>query len=200
MTIGDRIKAIRANLSRDKFAPQTGISKTALVNYETGERTPPSDYLVKLLELFPKISPAWLLMGEGEMERGEGINVEQVEKFGDFKKILLCILEALEVAEKMNFCTVSSLTPRQRTALIYAMLIQAEFNKTSGDVLKRQLLTNVPIVLAVTKQYKEMSESEGIHDLAETLLGKLLNAVQFVIQEGEKSGLSANSITDVDSE
>lgn len=58
-------------MSRDKFAPQTGISKTALVNYETGERIPPSDYLVKILELFPEISPAWLLMGEGNMWRAK---------------------------------------------------------------------------------------------------------------------------------
>ena len=71
MTIGDRIKTVRGSLSRDKFAPQTGISKTALVNYETGERTPPSDYLVKILELFPEISPAWLLMGEGDMSRSD---------------------------------------------------------------------------------------------------------------------------------
>lgn len=69
MTIGDRIKSIRGRLSRDKFAPQTGISKTTLVNYETGERTPPSDYLVKILELYPDISPAWLLTGEGSRER-----------------------------------------------------------------------------------------------------------------------------------
>lgn len=78
MTIGERIKDIRGSLSRDKFALQTCISKSSLVNYETGERTPPSDYLVKLLELFPKISPAWLLMGEGEMERGDGVNTNQI--------------------------------------------------------------------------------------------------------------------------
>lgn len=70
MTIGERIKLVRGDTSRDKFAPHTGISKTALVNYETGERIPPSDYLVRLLELYPDISPAWLLVGEGEMIRG----------------------------------------------------------------------------------------------------------------------------------
>ncbi len=69
MAIGSRIKTVRGSLSRDKFAPQTGISKTTLVNYETGERNPPSDYLIKILELFPEISPAWLLTGEGVMKR-----------------------------------------------------------------------------------------------------------------------------------
>lgn len=74
MGLGDRIKAIRLNegVSRDKFAPHTGISKTALVNYETDVRDPGAEYLNKLLELFPDINPAWLLTGEGEMKRGKG--------------------------------------------------------------------------------------------------------------------------------
>lgn len=68
---GDRIKMVRGTLSREKFSALTGISKTALVNYETGLRTPSADYLAKVLEEYPHISPAWLLMGEDEMERGE---------------------------------------------------------------------------------------------------------------------------------
>lgn len=71
MTIGDRIKTVRGNLSRDKFAPIMCISKTTLVNYETGLRTPDADFLNKILAEFPDISPAWLLAGEGEMKRGE---------------------------------------------------------------------------------------------------------------------------------
>lgn len=63
-TIGERIKTIRGNLSRYKFAQQTGIGKTALVNYETGERIPSAGYLMKILELYPDISPAWLLTGK----------------------------------------------------------------------------------------------------------------------------------------
>ena len=71
MTIGERIKTIRGNLSRDKFAPIMCISKTTLVNYETGLRTPDADFLNKILAEFPDISPAWLLTGEGEVRRGK---------------------------------------------------------------------------------------------------------------------------------
>lgn len=68
-TLGERIKLVRRDVSRDRFAPMTGISKTALVNYENNERDPGSEYLNKILSLFPDINPAWLLTGEGEMRR-----------------------------------------------------------------------------------------------------------------------------------
>ena len=73
MNLGERIKLIRGATSRDKFAPLTGISKNTLVNYEMGDRTPSADYLAKILELFPDISPAWLLIGEGDRKRHKPI-------------------------------------------------------------------------------------------------------------------------------
>ncbi len=63
--IGERIKTVRGDLSREKFSAMTGISKTALVNYETESRIPSADYLVKILEQFPETSAGWLLTGEG---------------------------------------------------------------------------------------------------------------------------------------
>ena len=71
MTLGERIIFIRGDLSREKFAPLSGVSKNTLIFYEKNERQPGADYLAKLLELYPGISPAWLLMGEGEMRRGD---------------------------------------------------------------------------------------------------------------------------------
>jgi len=68
-TLGERIKLVRGSVSRDRFAPMTGISKTALVNYENNERDPSSEYLNKILDVFPEINPTWLLTGEGEMRR-----------------------------------------------------------------------------------------------------------------------------------
>lgn len=71
MTVGERIKTIRGNMAREKFAPLTGISKTTLVNYETGLSSPTADYLNKLLELFPEYSPGWVLAEYGPMKRDE---------------------------------------------------------------------------------------------------------------------------------
>ncbi|MDW7643407.1 MAG: helix-turn-helix transcriptional regulator [Desulfuromonadales bacterium] len=71
MTLGERLKKVRGGVSRDKFAPDTGISKTALVNYESDSRSPNADYLIKVLEVCPEYSPQWLLTGEGPMLRAE---------------------------------------------------------------------------------------------------------------------------------
>lgn len=71
MTLGERLKLIRGQESRDRFAPRLKVSKNTLVNYETNLRTPDADFLNALLGLFPILNPAWLLTGEGEMRRPE---------------------------------------------------------------------------------------------------------------------------------
>lgn len=47
----------------------TGISKTTLVNYETGGNSPTAEYLHNILSKFPEINPTWLLTGEGNQKR-----------------------------------------------------------------------------------------------------------------------------------
>jgi phage repressor protein C with HTH and peptisase S24 domain len=66
-TLGERIKTTRGDTSREKFAPSLGVSKNTIVNYETDERTPGADFLVRLLALRPDINPTWLLTGDGPM-------------------------------------------------------------------------------------------------------------------------------------
>ena len=67
-SLGERIKLVRGEMSRDKFAPLTGVSKNSLVFYEKGEREPGANYLLDIIKLFPNINPLWLLTGEGKME------------------------------------------------------------------------------------------------------------------------------------
>ena len=69
MTLGERIKLLRGEMAREKFAPLTGIVKNTLVNYETDASSPQAEYLNRLLGLFPDVNPAWLLTGEGMMQR-----------------------------------------------------------------------------------------------------------------------------------
>jgi DNA-binding XRE family transcriptional regulator len=64
-TLGERIKIIRGETSREKFAPLLGVSKNTIVNYETDARTPDTNFVVRLLELYPDTNPTWLLTGEG---------------------------------------------------------------------------------------------------------------------------------------
>lgn len=68
-TIGRRIRAVRGDLSRDDFSSLTGISTSALVNYEKDKRTPDAAYLNQIIQKFPAINPTWLLTGEGPQGR-----------------------------------------------------------------------------------------------------------------------------------
>lgn len=73
MTIGERLKFVRENdgLTREVMAERLGIHKNTLGSYENGKSFPDSEVLNKLLQIFPTISPAWLLTGEGPEKKAE---------------------------------------------------------------------------------------------------------------------------------
>ena len=52
--VGQRLRALRGNLSRRKVAELCGISVSALAMYESGERMPRDEIKVKLAELYGK--------------------------------------------------------------------------------------------------------------------------------------------------
>lgn len=54
------------------FSERTGIPPGSLVDYlrESGEHKFKYPHFIRVIKAYPKISPAWLLAGEGEMLRG----------------------------------------------------------------------------------------------------------------------------------
>lgn len=63
--IGQRIRAIRNNLSREIFARQLGVHPNTLARYENEERDPDIRFLQKLCSSYPHLlDPAWLLTGK----------------------------------------------------------------------------------------------------------------------------------------
>lgn len=74
MTIGERLKAIRGEMSQEEFAKDLKVHKNTLANYEAGKRVPDANFLVDVLETYPEIDPAWLLTGEGAKLREETIS------------------------------------------------------------------------------------------------------------------------------
>lgn len=69
MDISKRLKTVRGKLNQEEFAKAVGVSKMTVGRWERGERAPDFENLHKILELFPDISPAWLLTGEGDIKR-----------------------------------------------------------------------------------------------------------------------------------
>lgn len=184
MTLADRLKAIRkaTGKSQTTMAKEADSSLPSWQGYEAGKNIPGGNVLEALSRLGYSVD--WLLTGEGEMRRGD--KAYSFSKSDDFKKVLLRVLEAIEAAETLGLCSPSSLAPKERTALVYAMLVHAESIIKTGEALKYDLYTLVPMVLSVVQRHEEMNESAKVTgDIADTNLGKLLDAVTFVFNKRE---------------
>ena len=55
MGLGERIKHIRGECPRDKFASLLGVSRNSIANYEAEVRAPDSNFLTKLLATYSEI-------------------------------------------------------------------------------------------------------------------------------------------------
>lgn len=74
--IGDRIKQIRGTQTQQEFADLIGVGRTTLIRYESGERTPDAEFLIKLNVIY-SIQPLWLLTGKGEDVAGVKLTPRQ---------------------------------------------------------------------------------------------------------------------------
>lgn len=80
--ITKRINEIRDHyrLSGNAFADKLGKVKSTVANYITGKQTPPTDFMVALLDTFPEVSAEWLFRGKGDMFNQVNPDIEQLEK------------------------------------------------------------------------------------------------------------------------
>lgn len=74
MSIGERFREIRRgkNLKQTEFSQAIGISQSALVSYERGEREPPAAAIASLCKTFD-VSPDWALLGRGVPNRQDQV-------------------------------------------------------------------------------------------------------------------------------
>lgn len=64
-TLGKRLTIIRklqAKLDQVQFSEEMGVGVATIRRYENDERSPDTDFLVRLIEKWP-VDPAWLLLG-----------------------------------------------------------------------------------------------------------------------------------------
>jgi len=93
MTIHERLLTVRknSNAKQGEFSKRLGVSRSAYINYERGDRELPSAFLLKLhAEL--SINPTWLLTGQGpktSVEKGEIIEaaVVAVQSFALLRRL-----------------------------------------------------------------------------------------------------------------
>jgi plasmid maintenance system antidote protein VapI len=69
----DRVKLLMSvqNLLPAQLATTIGVQRSGISHILSGRNKPSLDFVLKVLESFPKLSEKWLLKGEGEMFVGD---------------------------------------------------------------------------------------------------------------------------------
>ena len=83
--VAERLKEerVRLGLNQDALAAAAGLKRNAQINYEKGERSPDSDYLVAVAAL--GVDVGYVLTGQQSRPVPEGyISVQRVVEFGRF--------------------------------------------------------------------------------------------------------------------
>lgn len=70
MNVSNRIRMVRAEMSRRSFSQRINITESTLGNYEQGQSLPNVDVAARICSEFG-ISPEWILFGTGPMRAGE---------------------------------------------------------------------------------------------------------------------------------
>jgi transcriptional regulator with XRE-family HTH domain len=86
-SVGERVKSVRGELSQEAFAKLLNISRNSLIRYESGERVPDAELLVKLNVLY-NVQPLWLLTGAYEalpegLDKNETFVIETLRNLDD---------------------------------------------------------------------------------------------------------------------
>jgi hypothetical protein len=73
LTINQRVMSIMETkqMTRSSFASILETSLPVLTHISSGRNKPGLEFIQKVIEKFPDISPDWLIMGKGEMNRAK---------------------------------------------------------------------------------------------------------------------------------
>lgn len=94
---GGVIKKIRGKLSREKFAAQLGMGASTLVRYESNERTPDADFLLKMNLLYG-VDPMYLLIGRTTSLGG--LNQVEIDLLNSFRSASAAGQSAIVICAK----------------------------------------------------------------------------------------------------
>lgn len=66
MLISDRVRMIMKsqNLNASEFADRIDVKRSNLSHILSGRNKPSLDFLMKLLQVYPKVNAGWLILGE----------------------------------------------------------------------------------------------------------------------------------------
>ena len=69
-------------MSRDELASRLGVSMNTIARWERCESFPDAREIETILKMWPNFSPAWFILDEGPIMRGEVVKAEGVMEAG----------------------------------------------------------------------------------------------------------------------
>lgn len=82
--VGERVRQVRGEMTQAAFAELLGIDRKTVVRYESGERLPDAEFLIKLNVLY-KVQPLWLLTGLGSDVAGEKLTPREARLLAAYR-------------------------------------------------------------------------------------------------------------------
>jgi transcriptional regulator with XRE-family HTH domain len=143
MSIGQRIKQVRGDLSKTEFSKRIGISQASLSNYETKNKTPKGDVIQRICKEFG-VDLQWLLTGQEspdftlsmdrkikvssgtELSTGKDQGGAVAESEGEYATNAFKVSEALTMAVKVLESNTSYATALYLTIQHFYRAVQSE--------------------------------------------------------------------------
>jgi transcriptional regulator with XRE-family HTH domain len=119
MSIGDRIKEVRDNVSRDAFAPPLGVTRNSIQRYETNERKPGANFIESICKAY-KINADWLIFGKGPKYTDQ-LPVAEVDQ-----DTLIAVISSLEEALEANNKKMEPDKKAEVIAMLYEIITEEE--------------------------------------------------------------------------
>ena len=82
MSLGERIKEVRGNMSQKDFGDKFGVTANTLRGYENDSVSPGADFIVRICKEY-SIDYAWLLAGEGQRDQKGDREQPPEKKWGE---------------------------------------------------------------------------------------------------------------------
>ncbi len=174
MTIGERIKYIRGNMSQADFATMTKLNKATLSRYERNTNVPDANAIVRICAAC-NIRSEWLLTGEGEPSKNPKAKTQN--KDNDENKTITigkleynkCILDAISQAFDEIVKYHHNYFDREKFQILVYILYE-EFVSTAMDYIQtirgsfeKQIIRKNKVIKALLNKLDEFEEKKERH-------------------------------------
>lgn len=126
MELSERLVLVRKmlNVNQIPFAKMLGVSQSAYANYERGIREAPVALLTKICQDY-KISPTWLILGEGDMS---------------VPNIHALVEKASAMTREHILKMKHDIDPKKEAAIVSVLVEKMIKNQEAGDTTLEQLI------------------------------------------------------------